>query len=494
MAGASACGGGGDTGGQAGQLAFRVRWEQPSLLAGLLAGQGAAVDSTANVFATPIPPAVNAIRFTYAPENDDDYPACCIAIVRGSDAFENRRLSLADVPEGPGTLGVTGFATDFAPADGPTRLCPTRPAGQGVACDATRRATASYRSDALLLDVAAGEVNEADVEVYSVPFLVSADPAEGETASDDHTPVEVVVGDAANSVDPNVRIDLSRGALDFDVDIVAAEPCDDGSAVPGDRCSVGGVLAVTGVVVSARSATPITEGPVDVRVRADNDATPPRSLDFEYGILAPFSEPTTTLGSTTTTTVTTTSTTDTTVTSEFPTTSTTIVPDTSTTTTTTLPPTTTTSTTSTTTTTSTTSTTTTSTTSTTTTTEEPLVPFCVNFGVVETIDLLGVAFRVDYSTASLQLMANDTPLECFSTLGGVVEAYQADDAIGLLEAAVAVSEPFSAPAEVVTCIGGALASNLPMPQDFAIEVTEAVAADLEPADVTVAVVDFMCPI
>src|SRR5688572_3751223 len=87
---AAGCGGGGSSGGAPTGLAFRVGWEQrvnagaPSSAASLLSSDGAELG-----FEDAIPPSVNAIRFVLTPPSGG---ACCVEILRGSQAFIDRRI------------------------------------------------------------------------------------------------------------------------------------------------------------------------------------------------------------------------------------------------------------------------------------------------------------------------------------------------------------------------------------------------------------------
>jgi hypothetical protein len=179
---AASCGGSGGGSGPsaATELSFGVTWEQPAPSAARRALK--ALRSASAGFDTPIPPAVGTIRFPFRPPSAGQ--ACCIAVVRGSDPFIERSLLLADVAPGVGSLEVAAFPGDFAPADGVTALCATRPAGQGQPCDDERDALPSYGSDEVAVNILPAQRNRVDIEVHSLPFLLDLDPDDGETADE----------------------------------------------------------------------------------------------------------------------------------------------------------------------------------------------------------------------------------------------------------------------------------------------------------------------
>jgi hypothetical protein len=462
LAGSSAgCGGSGGGSGPsaATELSFGVTWEQPAPSAVRRALK--ALRSASAGFDTPIPPAVGTIRFTFRPPSPGQ--ACCIAVTRGSAPFIERSLLLADVAPGVGSLEVTAFPGDFAPADGVTALCATRPAGQGEPCDGEREALPSYGSDEVPVNILPSQRNRVDIEVHSLPFLLDLDPDDGETADEARPDVFFTVVDAAHGIDPDVGVRMTRNNVPREADIVSSTECSDfaGDGLPA--CSQGGALQVRGLEIHARSPEVLPQGQAALRIQANNDASPARSVVSNTVFTVPAVQVTTTT-STTVTTLDTTTTTSTTTTTLEPTTTTTTTSTTSTTTTT----------------------------NTTTTTMEPLVEFCVNFTIPQTLDLLGVSFDVSYANAAGGFVGAGSAVECFSPIFGAIESYNDDEASRTLSGAVATAEPFTAPLTVATCFFAA--TSEPDVATFSATVTEATAPDFTPANVTIVVENTACPL
>lgn len=279
--------GGGDSGSSSPddtQLSFRVAWEQPQSRSG---------DPEARAFDTPIPPSVSAIRFVFRPAAPAD--PCCIAVIRGSQAFTDRRIQLADTPTGLGSLEVRGFPTSFAPAEsGVTNVCPTRPAGQGVPCSGDPDTLPSFASDETPVDVIPNIVNVVDIDVHSMPFLIDLDPADGETVDSARPHVNFTVVDAANDIDPDVEIRLRNQPVTTFADILTSEECLDGDSELPD-CSEGGELEVHGLRITSRAPDPLPPGEAELRIRASNDAVVSQDMESNTTFIVPDETTTTTL-------------------------------------------------------------------------------------------------------------------------------------------------------------------------------------------------------
>ncbi|MFN2425608.1 MAG: hypothetical protein ABR587_04075 [Candidatus Binatia bacterium] len=290
---AAGCGGGGDSGGAAGtSLAFSVAWEQradPAL------GVSAGPDDLAN-FDTPIPPSVNAIRFILRPSLGAD---CCVAVLRGSPEFIERRIQLADVSPGEGTLEVNGFPTGFAPAAGVTATCATR--SGGTACS-SQDTLPSFGSDEIDIDLIAGEVNVVEVDVHSLPFLLDLDPEDGETVGSQRPRVDFAVVDANHDIDPDVDILIEDGEGTTPSEILTAEECFDNDPELPD-CSEDGELEVRGLLITSRPEENLSTGVAGLRIRASNEAPTPRDMESNTTfIVLPDDTTTTTIETTTTST------------------------------------------------------------------------------------------------------------------------------------------------------------------------------------------------
>jgi hypothetical protein len=423
----SGCGGGGgDAAAPAAQLAFTVNWERSPGAASVSepAPGGAAA------FPAPIPNSVNAIRFIFSPDAGE---SCCVAVLRGSQAFEERRIQLASVPEGPATLIVDGFPTDFAPApaftDGNT--CATREPG-GSPCTGDDTQLPSWRSDDIDLDVVPG-VNVVDVDVHSVPFLLDLDPADGATVNESRPTISFTAVDANFDVDvENVR--LQQDDLPAFAEILETDPCrDDDSELPD--CSEGGALDVQGYFVTARPIEPLDDGATDLRIRLENTAATPRSAQSDTTFNVEI-DVTTTTSSTSTTIETTT----------------------------------------------------------TTTLDEPAT-FCVRFRITNEVDLVGLSFTVGYDGEG-EFTGAGEDVNCFTTLETNPNSTQAifndDEDASALSAAIISAETFSGPIAVAQCEF----RQVP-PLDLSglsIQVTEATSPDLNSTNATVVVEETQCPL
>jgi len=281
----TSCGGGDDSSSpEATELSFRVAWEQP---------RSRATGPDGRAFDTPIPPSVSAIRFVFRPAAPAD--PCCIAVVRGSQAFIDRRILLADTPTGLGSLEVRGFPTNFAPAaSGVTDVCPTRPAGQGVPCAGNPNTLASFASDETPVDVLPNTRNVVDIDVHSLPFLIDLDPEDGETVDSARPHINFTVVDAVNDIDPDVNVRLRNPPVTTEADILTSEECLDGSSELPD-CSEDGELEVRGLRITSRSTDPLPPGEAELRIRASNEAEDPQDMESNTTFLVPDETTTTTL-------------------------------------------------------------------------------------------------------------------------------------------------------------------------------------------------------
>lgn len=427
----SGCGGGGgsDGGSLTGELSFSVNWEKPQ-------ASSAIVDGAAAAFDTPIPPSVSAIRFLFRPAAPA--PACCITVLRGSQAFTDRRLLLANVAAGPATLEVNGYPANFAPNAGVTLTCPTNPAGQGVPCSGSQTTLPSFGSDPIPVEVVQGERNVVDVDVHSLPFLLDLDPADGATVDTRQPLVSFAVVDAANDVDPDVNIRLRSLPITTQATILDSEECDDGDTIGSvPDCSEDGELEVRGYIITSESPQQLPIGVAELRIRASNTASPVRDMESNTTfVIAP--EVTTTMESTTTTT---------------------------------------------------------STSSTTTTIGVPET-FCLNFSVSNAVDLVGISYNALYANTGGDFVGSGENVSCVSMLDTDAETtlttFNNNEQVSTLSSAIISAETFSGPVVLARCEFEQVPPlNL---QQMIIQVTEATAPDLSPANATVVVEETQCPL
>jgi hypothetical protein len=432
-AGIGGCGGGGSSGATPGaSLAFAVKWQQKP------AAAPSAAESTQE-FPAPIPAAVNAIRFTYSSGGN----TCCVAVLRGSQAFEERHLQLADVPEGPGILTVNGYPTDFAPSDGIDDTCPTR-TGDGTAC-VDKDAGPSFASGDVEVDVQPATVNQVDVDVHSVPFFLNVRPADGETVTDARPTIRFTVVDAVFGInaDTPAIITLEQGDTSLEAKILEAQPCRDNDAELPD-CSEGGALDVSGFIIRARPTSDLQDGAVELQISSDNTAPEP--------IIGSFDSTFTVNSGITTTTVTTTTVTTTSITV---TTSNTI----------------------------------------TTTTLTGVETFCLRFSVTNQVDLVGISYNVGYGATGGSFEGSGENVECQSVLDtnpeSTLSTFNDDDGAETLSSAIISAETFSGPTPLAEC---RFQQVPPLDTgDFSIQVTEATGPDLNSVNATVGVEEIPCP-
>ncbi|MFN2375237.1 MAG: hypothetical protein ABR538_01785 [Candidatus Binatia bacterium] len=419
-----------------GDVAFRVAWEQQAGAAASTAGDGL----PAAAFDTPIPPSVSAIRFILRPEAA---PPCCLVVKRGSQPFEDRRILLANVSPGLGSLEVHGFPTQFAPSAGVSATCATRPPGEGSPCSGAQNTLPSFGSEEIPVDVVPGFQNIVNVDVHSLPFLLDLDPEDG-GAADSATPtVSFAVVDANHPVDADLGIRIRNEPVTVQADILTSEECRDGDAELPD-CSEDGELEVQGLLVTSVSPQVIPEGLAQLRIRASNLASTPRDMESNTTFNVP-------PGATTTTT---TNTIDTTTSSS-----------------------------------------TTTTIDTTTTTLGFPASFCVKFSVTNAVDLVGISYDVGYGNSDGEFPGSGEDVSCFNLLetnpNSTLASFNDDDQ-GTLTTAIVSAETFSGPTGLAQCEFRQVA-----PLDLTnvvIQVTEATAPDLSPANATVVVEETPCPL
>ena len=207
---------------------------------------------------------------------------CCVAIdpkLLPTGSSGQQQVVLSELPAGAGTLSVTAFATDFAPAPpGTTTMCATSPPQFARPCDPSRSASPSFEAAPFDLDVVPGSrVDAGPVLPLALPFVTDLHPAAGESIASG-LEISFAVVDALSGIDRgSVRADLTTSGTSS-LQIALSE-CDDRSA---DKCTPDGVLQVTGFRVSATLAG-VAAGPAQLRIRAQDRGVSPAALDFTYG-------------------------------------------------------------------------------------------------------------------------------------------------------------------------------------------------------------------
>ena len=186
----SACGGSGGSSAASvgtGGAGVQTMWQQP--------GGGVSAQ---------LPNAVQTVRLVFEAQNGS---SCCVAINPDTvppDSTGNRSVLLDDLPSGPGTFMLAGFATTFAPAPaGITDLCATIPAGVGQPCDPSQPASPSFESGAEPVTIIPNMINQvSDVQVSGVPFVLNPNPSAGAEATNPPT-FTFIVADAIGQIDPS---------------------------------------------------------------------------------------------------------------------------------------------------------------------------------------------------------------------------------------------------------------------------------------------------
>ena len=277
----SGCGGGGGGssggggGGSVGGLGVQAAWQQP--------GGGTS---------TNLPNAVKTVRVVFRSAELQ----CCLAVdpakVPINPATGERLLLLDNLPTGPATFMLAGYATDFAPAPpGVTAQCPTSPPGVGQACDPTHDAAPAFQSEDTPVAIIAGARAAAgQVPIAGTPFVFDLNPAADGAAAN---PVSFMfaVADAVTPVDANsIVLEVTpTGGPSRSIPVIL-RPCADGSATP---CSPGGTMQVTGFLVSTAPQL-LAVGQAQVRIRGSDVASPPHTFDFTYAFTVLAAPPTVT--------------------------------------------------------------------------------------------------------------------------------------------------------------------------------------------------------
>jgi hypothetical protein len=214
-------------------------------------------------------------------------------------------FSLTDIPAGPATLEVAGFAAaQAAGVDGVADTCAVEPAGVAEPCGSIGAAPPAFQSVSTAITIVPGQpVQGQDVSVLGLPFLINLRP---EVSASVPNPVAVTftVADAVYQVDPaSISVEITQAGL---APIGPTTPtltaCDDGGANP---CSTGGLLEVHGFHASMAPQV-LALGAAMVRIRAQDLAPEPRLLDFTFAlnVLLPLPTATSTLTPTRTPTAT----------------------------------------------------------------------------------------------------------------------------------------------------------------------------------------------
>jgi len=260
------CGGGSSGGGSNGSLDIQPVWEQPS-------GGGDGSE---------LPAAIHTVRIVFV---SDAGLRCCLALDPRTvpvDSGSGLRLLVLDaLPPGPGTLRLSAYVTDFAPAAQEiTDMCPTNPANVGQRCDTTRVATPSFESDPHTVMITPGtRAASPEINVHALPFLIDLHPEQGDSA-ESPVPIAFTAVDAATGIDGNsIAIEASFRSLTKRVPITLSA-CDDNTTTT-TPCSAQGQLQVSGFHAVA-APLQLPPGVVSLRIVVQNQALPPRQLDFSY--------------------------------------------------------------------------------------------------------------------------------------------------------------------------------------------------------------------
>src|SRR5262249_38926852 len=154
-------------------------------------------------------------------------------------------FTLTDIPPGPATLELAGFAQLPAPGvDDVSATCATDPP-LGQPCGAVGSAPPSFESSPADITIIPGQpVQGQDIGVLAFPFLINLQPGPGGSI-----PGPVVftftIADAVFQLDPNsISIEITpAGGAPIGPFTPTLRACDDTGATP---CSDGGVLEVSG--------------------------------------------------------------------------------------------------------------------------------------------------------------------------------------------------------------------------------------------------------
>ncbi len=287
LGGMAGCGGGGGSSGSApgGSLNLRALWQQPSG-----GGAAAAADGISQAaaqtggFGSPIPAAVQTVRVLYYQSASQQ---CCIALDPRSSYFASqgaqRQLVLDQLPPGSASVTVSGFATDFAPADGITETCDTDPAGVGTSCDTSQPATPSFQSAPQSVTIEAGAQGDAgDILIPAVPFVLNPNPTPNASLV---SPVPISFTLAIAKVQgvtgincASIRASITPGSPNL---ALSTSACDDANIeVP---CSPNGSLNLTGCQ-AATGRQPLSAGAATISISGSTLPPAPESVSFSYQI------------------------------------------------------------------------------------------------------------------------------------------------------------------------------------------------------------------
>lgn len=251
-----------------------------------------------------LPPIVETGRVVFRASNGE---ACCIAVAPSllppNPSRGQTVLVLDDLPIGPGTVIVSGYTEDFAPApaDVPA-TCKTLNTSGVKPCDPTRSASAAFESAPDTVTIIGGvRVNLGGVEVAALPFVLDFTPPQN-TAVPLPVDFRFTVVDAQTGIrEPSVALDITLDVPQGEPPVfrpltkrvpLALAPCRD----QGDRpCSPEDDMGLTGFKATgvAEYLSYLPAGPVEARITAQNLADPPRDLDFRYRfVVAPDPSPT----------------------------------------------------------------------------------------------------------------------------------------------------------------------------------------------------------
>lgn len=248
---------------------------------------------------TALPPVVQRGRVVFESESGE---ACCVALDPTLLSGDNGPglAVLDDLPPGPATVTVSGFATDFAPGvPGITTTCSAFPATAASPCDPVQVAPAAFASDPMSVNILAGvQTNLGEVAMKALPFLLDFNPIQDEITMEpvgfDFTVVDAVTGVRSTSVGLEVRFEVedtvvvtpttSRTPERPSFRLVSKRipiqlsACADNSATP---CSQQEGLGLVGFTATGQGVN-MPSGVVEAHITAGNAASPPQVLDFGY--------------------------------------------------------------------------------------------------------------------------------------------------------------------------------------------------------------------
>ena len=247
---------------------------------------------------TDLPPVVRAGRIVFESESGE---ACCVAVdpelLSGSGG--PGLAVLDDLPVGPATVTVAGFATQFAPTvPGITTTCSASPPEAVRPCDLLLVAPPAFVSDPLSVDILAGvQTNLGQVEMKARPFVFEFEPRQGDDAAEpigfDFTVVDAVTGVQEGSVGLEIRFEVEDNLAATPIPSRTPRPafrlvskripitlsaCADGSSTP---CSGEQRLGLSGFMATGQGVN-MPSGVVEARITAANLGSPPQTVDFSY--------------------------------------------------------------------------------------------------------------------------------------------------------------------------------------------------------------------